>query len=127
MSTALALNVKHNEIVHEHVVLLEVTTEHTPRMAEGIRVKITPLPSGFRLLWLVFGFAEKPDVPAALRPQPEAVECDPDDASFFLGRETPVPSFETALVGMAAAAVWVYDTNRRSGPGLVLDTPASRR
>ena len=55
-------------------------------------MKVTPLPSGFRLLWLVFGFAEKPDVPAALRLHPEAIECDPDEASFFLGRETPVPS-----------------------------------
>ena len=94
---ALALNVKHNGIVHEHVVLLKVTTEHTPRVDERNRVKVTPLPSGFRLVWLVFGFAEKPDVPAALRLHPEAVECDPDEASFFLGRETPVPSLRPHL------------------------------
>src|SRR3984957_1606199 len=53
--------------------------------------------SGFRLVWLVFGFAEKPDVPAALRVHPEALECDPDEASFFLGRETPVPSLRPHL------------------------------
>ena len=94
---ALALNVKHNGIVHEHVVLLKVTTEHTPRVDEKNRVKVTPLPSGFRLLWLVFGFAEKPDVPAALRLHPEALGCDPDEASFFLGRETPVPSLRPHL------------------------------
>ena len=94
---ALALNVKHNGIVHEHVVLLKVTTEHTPRVDERSRVKVAPLPSGFRLLWLVFGFAEKPDVPAALRLHPEALECDPDEASFFLGRETPVPSLRPHL------------------------------
>ena len=94
---ALALNVKHNGIVHEHVVLLKVTTEHTPRVDERNRVKVTPLPSGFRLLWLVFGFAEKPDVPAALRLHPEAIECDPNEASFFLGRETPVPSLKPHL------------------------------
>jgi KUP system potassium uptake protein len=94
---ALALNVKHNGIVHEHVVLLKVTTEHAPRVDERNRVKVTPLPSGFRLLWLVFGFAEKPDVPAALRLHPEALGCDPDEASFFLGRETPVPSLRPHL------------------------------
>ena len=81
----------------EHVVLLKVTTEHSPRVDEKNRVKVTPLASGFRLLWLVFGFAEKPDVPAALRLHPEALECDPDEASFFLGRETPVPSLRPHL------------------------------
>jgi KUP system potassium uptake protein len=74
---ALELNVRHNGIVHKHVVLLKVTTEHSPRVDEGNRVKATSLPFGFRLLWLVFGFAEKPDVPAALRLHPEALGCDP--------------------------------------------------
>ena len=96
---ALELNVRHNAIVHKHVVLLKVTTEHSPRVDEGNRVKATSLHSGFRLLWLVFGFAEKPDVPAALRLHPEALGCDPDEASFFLGRETPVPSLRPHLSG----------------------------
>jgi KUP system potassium uptake protein len=95
--SALALNVKHNGIVHKNVVLLKVTTEHSPRVDEESRVKATVLSSGFRLVWLVFGFAEKPDVPAALRVHPEALECDPDEASFFLGRETPVPSLRPHL------------------------------
>ena len=94
---ALALNVKHNGIVHRRVVLLKVTTERTPRVDEENRVKVTLLSSGFRLVWLVFGFAEKPDVPAALRLHPQALECDPDEASFFLGRETPVPSLRPEL------------------------------
>ena len=60
---ALELNVRHNGIVHKHVVLLKVTTGHSSRVDEGSRVKATSLPSGFRLLWLVFGFAEKPTFP----------------------------------------------------------------
>jgi KUP system potassium uptake protein len=102
---ALELNVRHNGIVHKNVVLLKVTTEHLPRADEGSRVRATPLPSGFRLLWLVFGFAEKPDVPAALRLRPEALGCYPDGASFFLGRETPVPSLRPHLSGWQQ---WLY-------------------
>ena len=67
------------------------------RVDEENRVKVTLLSSGFRLVWLVFGFAEKPDVPAAQRLHPQALECDPDEASFFLGRETPVPSLRPEL------------------------------
>ena len=124
---ALALNVKHNGIVHRHVVLLKVTTERTPRVDEENRVKVTSLPSGFRLLWLVFGFAEKPDVPAALRLHPEALGCDPDEASFFLGRENSGSFIETGPVGMAGAAICLYDSKRGFGPRLLPHTFGSRR
>jgi KUP system potassium uptake protein len=114
---------QHNGVLHKHVVLLKVTTEQTPRIEGQNRVKVTPLPSGFRLLWLVFGFAGKPDVPAALRLHPEALECDPDQASFFLGRETPVPSLRAAPVGVAVAAVRIYDPKRVSAPDYFLIPP----
>jgi KUP system potassium uptake protein len=109
------------------VVLLKVTTEHSPRVGEENRVKAMSLPSGFRLLWLVFGFAETPDVPAALRLHPEALECDPDEASFFLGRETPVPSLRPHLSALAAAALCIHDAQRGLSPRLLPDTFGSRR
>jgi KUP system potassium uptake protein len=124
---ALALNVKHNRIVHEHVVLLKVTTEHTPRVDERNRVKVTLLPSGFRLVWLMFGFAEKPDVPAALRLHPEALECDPDETSFFLGRETPVPSLRPHLSAWQQQLYAFIDAKCRGGSGLLPNTIGSRR
>jgi KUP system potassium uptake protein len=89
---ALALNVRHNGVVHEHVVLLQVTTSRSPRVAEAERVKAVELPSGFRRAEMQFGFAEKPDVPAALAAHRDVVGCDPATSSFFLGREDPVPS-----------------------------------
>ena len=111
--------------MHKQSVLLKVTTERAPRVDERT-IKVDTTPSGFRLLWLVFGFGEKPDVPAAPRLHPEAVESDPDEASFFWPRDAG-SIIETAPVGMAAAAICVYDAKRRGGPGLLLDTPAARR
>jgi KUP system potassium uptake protein len=122
---ALALNVKHNGVLHKHVVLLKVTTERTPRVNEKNRVKATPLPSGFRLLWLVFGFAEKPDVPAALRLHPEALECDPGEASFFLGRETPVPSMRPELSAWQERLYAFMTRNAVSAPDYFL-IPSTR-
>ncbi len=95
--SALALNVKHNGVVHSRIVLLKVTTERVPRVAEANRLKVEELPSGFRLVWLVFGFAEKPDVMAALKHHEQAIGCDPEKASFFIGRENPVPSLKPDL------------------------------
>jgi KUP system potassium uptake protein len=95
--SALALNVRHNGVVHERVLLLRVTTERVPRLTEAERVRVEALGSGFSLVNLRFGFAEKPDVMTALRLHSREVGCDPDTASFFIGREKPVPSLRPEL------------------------------
>lgn len=58
---------------------------------------------------LRFGFAEDPNVPAALRRHGAALGLDPDTASFFIGRNVPVSSMrpdlsrrEEALFGFLA-------------------------
>ena len=95
--SALMLNVTHNGVVHERVVLLRVTTERTPRVPDERRIKVQKLGSGFELVWLAFGFAEKPDVMAALGQHANEIGCDPQTSSFFIGRETPVPSLRPDL------------------------------
>ena len=95
--SALALNLKHNGVLHERLLLLKVTTERAPRVAENTRVVVEELSKGIRRVELRFGFAEKPDVPMALRAHAEEVGCDPATASFFLGREVPVPSLQPEL------------------------------
>jgi len=79
--SALALNLKHNGALHERLVLPKVTTERAPRVAENVRVVIEELSKGIRRVELRFGFAEKPDVPMALRAHAEEVGCDPATAS----------------------------------------------
>ena len=93
---ALALNLRHNGVLHERVALLTVETDRRPRVPEAGRLEAAALPAGFRLLTLRFGFAEAPDVPAALARHAEAVGFDPGAASF-LGREDPVPSMRPEL------------------------------
>jgi KUP system potassium uptake protein len=92
LPSALSLNLKHNGVLHEHLLLLKVTTSRAPRVAEGSRLTAQDLAPGIRQVELRFGFAEKPDVLAALNAHREAIECDPSRASFFMGREVPVPS-----------------------------------
>jgi KUP system potassium uptake protein len=94
---ALALNLRHNGVLHEHVVLLHVMAERVPRISEAERVTMEALPGGFRHVTLRFGFAEKPDVPTALRLHRDVVGFAPEDASFFLGNETPVPAMRPEL------------------------------
>jgi KUP system potassium uptake protein len=94
---ALALNLKHNHVLHDLVVLLKVVTERSPRVREEHRVSVELLTLGLRLIVLHFGFAEKPDVLAALKQHAGAVGFDAERASFFLGREVPVPSLRPEI------------------------------
>jgi KUP system potassium uptake protein len=95
--SALVLNLKHNGVLHETLILLKVTTDRAPRVSEMERVVVEELSTGIQRVELRFGFAEKPDVPAALRTHAEEIGCDPSTASFFLGREVPVPSLHPEL------------------------------
>jgi KUP system potassium uptake protein len=120
---ALALNLKHNGVVHEHVVLLQVVTDRTPRVAETGRIHVDDLPAGFRKVELHFGFAEKPDVPAAFAFHHEELGFEPDTASFFLGRENPVPSLRPDLPRWQERIYAFMTRNAVSAPDYFLIPP----
>src|SRR3954468_11757760 len=86
LPSALSLNLKHNRVLHEHLLLLKVTTSRAPRVAEDSRLTARDLAPGIRQIELRFGFAEKPDVVAALNAHKEQIGCDPTRASFFIGK-----------------------------------------
>ena len=72
-------------------------TERVPRVLKDARVAMEGRSAGFSVVTLTFGFAEKPDVMSALRSHRAEVGFDPDEASFFIGRESPVPSMRRDL------------------------------
>jgi KUP system potassium uptake protein len=86
---ALAHNLRHNKVLHEHVVVLTVSTAQQPHVAPEERISIEPLGHDLYNVRVQYGFMEDPDVPTALREDRErGVPIDPDDVTYFLGRET---------------------------------------
>jgi KUP system potassium uptake protein len=86
---ALAHNLRHNKVLHEHVVVLTVSTAQQPHVAPENRISIEPLGHDLFNVRVQYGFMEDPDVPIALREARErGVPIDPDDVTYFLGRET---------------------------------------
>ena len=86
---ALAHNLRHNKVLHEHVVVLTVTTAQQPHVAAKDRVSIEPMGHDLFNVRVQYGFMEDPDVPAALREACEkGLPIDTDDLTYFLGRET---------------------------------------
>jgi KUP system potassium uptake protein len=69
-----------------------------PRVAEINRVEVERLGKGFHTVIARYGFTEQPDVPAALRAcRPHGIAYDEMETSFFLGRETLIPSQHSRL------------------------------
>jgi KUP system potassium uptake protein len=87
--TALLHNLKHNQVLHEKVVLLHVHTLDQPYSDVAESAGHVDLGGGMHRVTLNFGFAETPDVPEALKTRlPEAVRFNPGKATYILGRET---------------------------------------
>jgi KUP system potassium uptake protein len=96
---ALVHNLRHNKVLHQHVVILMVITRPVPHVPEADRYTIREIGGGVFELTLHYGFMEDPDVPAALLGAREhGLTFDDSDVTFFLGRETLIA---TKTPGMA--------------------------
>ncbi len=88
---ALLHNLKHNKVLHERNVLLTVETLEVPVANCDERVELNALGHEFYRLVLKFGFAEDPNVPAALEGCGGiGLPFDMMDTTFFVSRETVI-------------------------------------
>ena len=87
--TALLHNLKHNQVLHQRVILLHVITLDQPYACHKELLEHQDLGEGLHRVVLKFGFAETPDVPTALKNHlAEEIRFQPGKATYFLGRET---------------------------------------
>jgi KUP system potassium uptake protein len=86
--TALLHNLKHNKVLHERVVLMNVHTEDIPHVPEERRIEITHLEHNFHIVRLNYGFMDEPNIPRALA-QCRVLQFRFNlmETSFFLRRE----------------------------------------
>jgi KUP system potassium uptake protein len=86
--SALLHNIKHNQVLHERVILLTVQVEEVPYVDAAERVTSEDFGEGFYRIVLRYGFMEEPDVPRDLA---RIERCGPRfdlmRTSFFLGRQ----------------------------------------
>ena len=98
---ALLHNLKHNKVLHERVVLLTVRIEDVPYVKSEKRLETKDYGSGFYRVMLRYGFMEEIDVPAALAQLKDiGSQCRMMDTSFFLARQTLLPSSRPGM------AIW---------------------
>lgn len=90
---ALLHNIKHNLTLHEKNLVVTVKFTDEPQVDEDQRLRIHELGNSFWQIAIYFGFSEQPDVPKALALcNEQGLKFDLYTASFFISRETVVPS-----------------------------------
>ncbi len=93
---ALTQNVKHNHVLHEKNILLSVVTRELPRIPREKRIHIESFPNGFYRVRSFFGFMESPSIAEVIASIKEhQVACSIENTTFFLGRETLLPTHKT--------------------------------
>jgi KUP system potassium uptake protein len=91
-------NLKHNEVLHEQVVLLTVQVPDEPYVPPNARASVAHLGKGIHHVILRYGFMEQPDVPRDLAPLADrGVPFDPMRTSYFVGRNSFVEASRPLL------------------------------
>jgi KUP system potassium uptake protein len=98
--SALLHNLKHNQVLHDRVLILNVKVEDVPHVPLAERLEIHGADNGFYRVILHYGFMDEVDVPADLA----RIESCGDGfnmmtTSFFLGRQKLIAAKE--VPGMA--------------------------
>ncbi|MBI3182949.1 MAG: potassium transporter Kup [Myxococcales bacterium] len=124
--SALLHNLKHNKVLHERVLLLTILTEEVPVVPPDERVQIQKLEHGLLRVVARYGFMEHPDVPEILaRCRKLGLEVRPMEATFFLGRETLLPSHRPGMALWREALFAWMSRNARS-PTAFFNIPPNR-
>ena len=120
-------NLKHNKILHERTIFMTFLTRDVPYIDDDKRYFFKPFDGGLFLVKAVYGFNETPDVDRVLK----YLEREHDmmfelmDTSFFLARETVVP---TQLPGMSLwrERVFAWMHQNAAKPTDFFSIPANR-
>ncbi|WP_436627679.1 potassium transporter Kup [Corallococcus exiguus] len=112
---ALLHNLKHNKILHEQVVLLTIISEEIPHVVAQERVEVEPLEQGFVRVVARYGFMENPSIPDILkRCREKGLQFQLMGTSFFLGRETLIPTKKPGMAVWREALFTWMSRNARS-------------
>jgi KUP system potassium uptake protein len=117
---------KHNKVLHEKVVLLTVITEGVPEIPVKRRVEIAELGEGFFQVTAHYGFMQTPNVPEVLRIcHGQGLETSPSTVSYFLGRETVLPTGRGRMARWRKRLFILLHRNARSAASF-FDLPTNR-
>lgn len=95
---ALYFNLKHNKVLHEHIIILCIKFDAVPHVNLLKKATIKKMDETISLVTLRYGYMDTTDIPAALRIlDKECISIDFENATYFLGRESVVVTKHTGM------------------------------
>ena len=112
---ALLHQLKHNQVLHEQVIILTILATDAPTVPPSERVEIIQIGRGFWRILARYGFMESPSVPEIMqRALADGLETFRGRTSYFLGRETFVETGRSELPRWRRALFLFLARNARS-------------
>jgi KUP system potassium uptake protein len=119
-------HLKHNKVLHEHVVLLSVQSAEVPDVDDDEQVTVERLPEGFYRVTATYGFMESPDVKEVLaRAATFGLVYKPQETSFYLGRERLIATGTAKMARWRKKLFVLMSRNARSATEF-FNLPANR-
>jgi len=95
---AMLHNLKHNKVLHQQNLFVNVKNHEVPWVAESDRLEVTSLGHDCWQIIIHYGFKDSPDVPGALaKLQGQGCKVEPMSTSYFLSRDSIVPTVDGAM------------------------------
>jgi KUP system potassium uptake protein len=103
-------HLKHNQVLHEKVVLMSVVIEEIPHVAHKDRIKLDKLDNEIYRVIANLGYMDTPDVPRLLKMcDQHGLNIDPDKVTYYVGHQTLIPRADEEVgveEGQPSMAKW---------------------
>ncbi|MBK6504483.1 MAG: potassium transporter Kup [Ignavibacteria bacterium] len=94
----LILNIKHNKLLHKQVIILTILFAKVPYVRQENRIEWESPTEGFYRVIAHYGFMDKTNINQVIDMLREkGIKINMDNTTFFLGRETIIPSKKNAI------------------------------
>lgn len=108
---------KYNQVVHERVIVLHISTSEEPRVAKSKRYTITSYGEGFEAIDANYGYMELPSIPLLLKQcvDENKLELDICSTAFIVSHVTVIPDEHLGLpYWQAVLFKWLHVNSLRS-------------
>ncbi|MDR3510316.1 MAG: potassium transporter Kup [Caulobacteraceae bacterium] len=123
---ALLHNLKHNKVLHQQNIILNVETVEFPRVPDAERVRLERINDDFQRVYVRYGFMESPNIPKALAACKKlGLAYDTMSTSFFLGRKTVVATLRKG-VGRLQDRLFIMLAKNAANPTDFFQIPPGR-
>jgi len=123
----LLLHLKHNQVLHEKVILLTIVVEDIPRVRMKDRIEVLDHGSGIYRVILHFGFMNDPIVPEELRrARKQGLDIDLDAVTYYVGGPILIPTKDDPVMAVWRKNLFVYLARNPGWPVNLYGLPVDR-